>query len=133
MANTLIKPQFIDENWTDEDWERYAAKMCEVENQYGFKASSWSVRPSRTYGDPLTDVMSPHPYPGATMLIYESGPLWGEPSGLFTAWVKGPRWLDLWTAGEEILARCGDKTNIFIEGFARLPGNPNTLEMQNGS
>ena len=89
--------------------------------------------PVGTHGDPLTDVMSPHPYPGATMLIYESGPLWGEPSGLFTAWVKGPRWLDLWTAGEEILARCGDKTYIFIEGFARLPGNPNTLEMQNGS
>ena len=78
----------------------------------------WSIGPDKGF----TTFEDPHPYSGATALIYEIYAGFGDRPGgnvFQAADIKGPRWLDLWRAAEDILSRSRDRHHRFIEQFVQ--------------
>lgn len=105
----------------DAEIDRYK----EAAKANGLNDSTWSM-------PGITDFNAPHPYKGAKKLSYHSDEFYGEPHGIFSAEIKGPNWIDLWIAANEILKVCGDKHHIYIEDFRRRL-EPGAYELITGS
>jgi hypothetical protein len=121
LISDYLRPGLIAEyrSMLQKRWEesrayaQYERHLDDVAGEYGITSSTWSV-----WGDEdQQDFEAPHPFKGATTVVYESDPYWGEPSGKFSAPIKGERWVDLWVAADLILSKCGDKNHRFIESF----------------
>jgi len=95
---------------TDAEMDRHIRYCEEVGDANKLHNSQWSI-------SEVSDFEAEHPFGKRTVLLYDSHPGWGEPSGEFKADIKGKRWLDLWIAADEILGACGDKHHVFIEVF----------------
>jgi hypothetical protein len=77
----------------------------------------------------VEDLYADHPYKGATELYY--GDHWGEESVVEE--IKGSRWIDLWAAADAAIRASGDEHHIFIERFATVADEPQTLRLTTGS
>lgn len=92
---------------------------CEaVRAEHDFQ-SVWSL--------PNTAFDMPHPFTNAKVVKYEQH--WGD-TGLVTAPIKGPTWLDLWVAANECIRTSGDGHHIYIEAF---DPKGDAVELQTGS
>jgi hypothetical protein len=92
--------------------EAYAA-LERLAEQNGIKNSWWSVE-----GIEAEDLTRPHPYVGATHVVYTTDSFFaGADAGEFSAVIEGATWLDLWKAADQVIRAGGDAHHLFIERF----------------
>lgn len=70
-----------------------------------------------------------HPFEGATTLVYKDH--WGDKP--VSKQINGSTWAALYVAADACIRDSGDEHHVFIEGFARIPGEENCLRMSTGS
>lgn len=82
--------------------------------------------------DDLAALSSNHPFLDARTVIYETSAFFGGPGGRFEAAIKGPTWLDLWKAANQVIRRSHDRHHVFVELFV-LTEEPGVIRMFAGS
>jgi hypothetical protein len=111
--------------WSDKDEAAYKA-LEEAGEAAGIEHSTWSV--SDIWAE---DLANPHPYVGATHVIYSVDKFWNGVGGNYAAEIQGDTYLDLWKAADKVIGASGDEHHHFIEDFA-ADGSPH-LTLHTGS
>jgi hypothetical protein len=108
------------------NYDTIADHNMKFQDQYGFQ-TFWSFHENE-----LCDFEKNHPYIGATTLTYEMYFTNDEMVPL-TVDIKGPKWVDLWRASNELVIKSKDLHHVFIEDFIILSIDPMTLSLRTGS
>ena len=112
----------------------YAQDQAAFDRQYGYFDQTreangfracWSLYDETDEGS----FDQPHPYTGATHVIYDQ---WSA-DGAVEVLLQGSTWLDLYRAADEAIRQSGNGHHIFVERFDPVEDKPGYLSLVTGS